>query len=93
MATKKRRLSKKNRNTISGLLVGLASLYAVSTYMEVPQQQLNTFLLGTLLFFVGILILASLAILILKLLGKAKNKIVDELHEHQDADSQDIDRE
>ncbi len=93
MANKKRRLSKKNRNTISGLLVGLASLYAVSTYMEVPQQQLNTFLLGTLLFFVGILILASLAILILKLLGKAKNKIVDEIHEHQDADSQDIDRE
>ncbi len=60
----------------------MASLYAVSTYMDVPQQELNRFLLSTILFFVLILILAGLAIAALKLLGRAKERIEDSIHEN-----------
>lgn len=95
MTKKKRRLSKKNRNTISGLLVGVASLYAVSTYMEVPQQELNRFLLTTIMFFVLIMILAGLAISVLKFLIRAKKSIKDSIHENEThtKESQDKERE
>lgn len=72
---KKAKLSKKNRNTISGLLVGLASIYAISVYMEIPQEELRNFLTSTLLFFALILVLAILSISGIKLLSKLKQKL------------------
>jgi len=93
LTKKKRKLSKKNRNTISGLLVGVASLYAVSTYMEVPQQELNRFLLSTILFFVFILVLAGLAITILKLLGRARERIEDSIQEHDSQTTEDQEKD
>jgi len=72
---KKAKLSKKNRNTISGLLVGLASLYAISVYMEISREELRNFLTSTLLFFALILVLAILAISGIKLLSKLKQKL------------------
>lgn len=75
MIKKKAKLSKKNRNTISGLLVGLASLYAISVYMEISREELRNFLTSTLLFFALILVLAILAISGIKLLSKLKQKL------------------
>lgn len=75
MVKKKAKLSKKNRNTISGLLVGLASLYAISVYMEISREELRNFLTSTLLFFALILVLAILAISGIKLLSKLKQKL------------------
>jgi len=71
----KSKLSKKTRNTISGLMVGLASIFAVSTYMEIPQEELRSFLVSTLLFFLVILVLAILSISALKFLMKIKQLI------------------
>lgn len=75
MAKNKSKFSKKTRNTISGLMVGVASIFAVSTYMDIPQEDLRSFLVSTLLFFLVILVLAILSITVLKLLIKIKQKI------------------
>lgn len=74
MEKKKSKIGRKTRNTISGLLVGAASLFAVSTYMEVPGDEMTRFLLTSILFFVLIFALAGLAILIFKLPGILKRK-------------------
>jgi multisubunit Na+/H+ antiporter MnhE subunit len=75
LAKNKSKFSKKTRNTISGLMVGVASIFAVSTYMDIPQEDLRSFLVSTLLFFLVILVLAILSITVLKLLFKIKQKI------------------
>ena len=83
-------MKSKTRNTISGVLVGLASLFAVSVFLEIPQNQINSFLLSTVLFFFFILILASLTILLFKLLGRAGKKISEKVHDKQhDQDNKD----
>lgn len=56
-------------------MVGVASIFAVSTYMDIPQEDLRSFLVSTLLFFLVILVLAILSITVLKLLIKIKQKI------------------
>jgi hypothetical protein len=56
-------------------MVGLASIFAVSTYMEIPQEELRSFLVSTLLFFLVILVLAILSISALKFLMKIKQLI------------------
>jgi len=81
LAKIKLKLGKKNRNTISGLLVGLASIFAVSTYMKIPGEELQGFLVATLLFFCMILLLAILGIIVIKLLTNLKNKISNKANE------------
>ncbi|PCJ39494.1 MAG: hypothetical protein COA71_13630 [SAR86 cluster bacterium] len=93
MVKKKSRLSKKTRNTISGLLVGLASLYAVSIFMEIPQQELNSFLISTLLFFCLILVLAFLCITGIKLISKLKQKISKKIKKPDQTSDQTRDKE
>lgn len=56
-------------------MVGFASIFAVSTYMEIPREELRSFLASTLLFFLVILVLAILCITALKLLLKINQKI------------------
>lgn len=75
MTKKKLKLGKKTRNTISGLMVGLASIFAVSTYMEIPLEELRSFLLSTLLFFLTILVLALICTTVIKVLVKVAQKI------------------
>jgi len=70
LAKNKSKFSKKTRNTISGLMVGLASIFAVSTYMDIPREELSRFLVSTLLFYLVILVLAILSITILKFIIK-----------------------
>ncbi len=67
-----KKLSRKNRNIISGLLVGLASIYAVAAYVDMPREDLHTFLLTTIVFVLGIILLAVVGVLVLKTLGKLK---------------------
>lgn len=80
--------NKKNRAVISGLLVGLASIYAVASYFDVGMAELNDFLLYTLLMVAGIVLLALLAVVALKLAGR----LFGLLRRHQD-DSPPHDRE
>ena len=75
MAKNKLKLSKKNRNTISGILVGFASLYAISIYMEISRQELRSFLMSTLLLFCVILVLALLCMIVIKVIIKLNKKV------------------
>ena len=77
MAKKKRKLSKKNRNSLSGILVGLASIYAVSVYLDISREQLGGIFISSLLLFSMILILAILTIVVLKLAGRLIQKMAD----------------
>lgn len=62
--------NRKNRAIVSGIMVGLASIYAVASYFNVEWAELNSFMLSTLLFFVTIVLLAVAAILLIKGLGR-----------------------
>ena len=55
-------------------MVGLASIFAVSTYMDIPREELSSFLVSTLLFFLVILVLAILSMTVLKFLIKIIKK-------------------
>jgi hypothetical protein len=69
----KRKYSRKNRAVLSGMLVGIASIYAVASYFDLNWSELGTFMLGTLLFFGGIVLLAALAVTVFKLIGRLVN--------------------
>jgi len=58
--------NKKNRAIVSGIFVGLASIYAIASHFDLERNVLNNFLLSTVLFFVGIVLLAATALLIFK---------------------------
>ena len=64
------KINRKNRAVLSGLLVGVASVYAVAGYFDISWSELGSFMLATLLFLGGIVLLAASAVLILKLFGR-----------------------
>lgn len=70
-----RKMNKKTRNTISGVLVGIASVFAVINFADIPAAQVRNFMLATLLFFTGIVLLALLAVSAFKLLAWLKNRV------------------
>ena len=73
-----RKISKKTRNVISGILVGIASVYAVVNFADIPAQEVRSFILTTVLFIVGIVVLALLAVSTFKLLGWLKNRVTSD---------------
>lgn len=60
------RFNRKNRAVISGILVGLASIYLVALHFELDFATLNNFLLSTLLLLAGIVLLAGVTVLLFK---------------------------
>ena len=64
-----KKMRKKTRNVLSGLLVGVASIFAVINFADVPAADVRDFLLSTAVFFVSIVALALVAVSIFKLLG------------------------
>lgn len=93
MARKK--MSKKTRTIISGLLVGVASIFAVINFAEIPADEVQRFLVSTVIFFVGIIVLALLAVSMFKLLGWIGRLLVggDDDDGKPPQDSDDRDRE
>lgn len=79
-----RKMNKKTRNTISGILVGVASVFAVINFADIPADQIRFFILTTLLFFAVIVLLALLAVSAFKLLGWLKNRLARDDDEAQD---------
>lgn len=61
--------NRKNRAIVFGILVGLASIYALASYFNLDSGQLGEFLLGTVLFCAGIVLLAVCVIVLFKLPG------------------------
>lgn len=64
------KFTKKNRAIVSGIFVGLASIFAVASNFDVPMGELVGFMVTTLIFFGAIVLLAGLAVLLFKLLGR-----------------------
>lgn len=64
------KLGKKNRNIVTGILVVLAALFLLAYYLNLPAGLLLGYLLSTLLFVLGIAILAIVAVSIVKLLQR-----------------------
>ena len=62
-------MNKKTRNVLSGLLVGLASVFAIINFADIPADEAGKFLLSTAIFFFSIVILAFVAVSFFKLLG------------------------
>ena len=71
-----RKMNKKTRNTLSGILVGVASVFAVINFADIPAEEANSFVLTTLLFFVIIVVLALLAVTVFKLLAWVKRRAI-----------------
>ena len=85
-----KKMNRKTRNVISGILVGLASIFAVINFAEVPAEEVRDFLLSTALFFIAIVVLAFVAVSVFKLLGWLGKAALGDQEEHQDS-GQDVD--
>lgn len=70
--------NRKNRAIVSGIMVGVASIYAVASYFQVEWSELNSFMLATLLFFASIVLLSAIAIVVLKILGALLRRLRDQ---------------
>ena len=64
------KVSRKTRAVISGILVGVASIYLVADQFNVDLSTLNSYMLSTLLFFGVIILLAATTVLLLKGIGR-----------------------
>ncbi len=73
-----RKMNKKTRNTLSGILVGVASVFAVINFADIPAEEVSSFVLTTLLFFALIVVLALLAVSVFKLMIWVKRRMVKE---------------
>lgn len=69
------KLSKKTRNVISASLVGLATLFLISYYLQLPGRLLLRYFLASLLFVFLIIVLAVLAIALIKLVSAGIKKL------------------
>jgi len=73
-----RKMNKKTRNVISGILVGIASIAAVINFADLPARDAGRFLLSTAIFFLVIVLLALVTVSIFKLIGFISAKITGE---------------
>lgn len=68
--SRKRKMSRRNRNIITGLLIGAASLFVVVYLWEVPGAELAYILVFTLGLLLAVILLALLTIALFKGLGR-----------------------
>ena len=70
----RRKMSRRNRNLITGLLIGAASLAFVVYLLEIPGAELLRLFGGTLAMLLVIIALAVLAIVLFKGIGRLLRK-------------------
>ena len=66
------------------VLVGVASLFAIINFADLPAEEINNFLLSTALFFAAIVILALMAVAGFKLLASAGRLLFSSAEEADD---------
>ncbi len=69
----KKKMNKKTRNVVSGIMVSIAAIFAVISFTDIPASDVWNFVLSTVIFFIGIVLLALLAVSIFKLFAWLKN--------------------
>ncbi|PCJ27951.1 MAG: hypothetical protein COA96_01960 [SAR86 cluster bacterium] len=71
------KLRKKTTAIVSGIAIALGSLWGVSIWQDVTAEEMLTVLLGTMLMLGGIMLAAILLIVVITLLRKALQKIMN----------------
>ena len=69
----KKKMNKKTRNVVSGIMVSIAAIFAVISFADIPASDVGRFILSTVIFFIAIVLLALLAVTVFKLIGWLKN--------------------
>lgn len=64
------KIRKKTGAVIAGILIGMACLWGIALWQDIPPRQLLTLLAGSLLLVLAIMLLAMLLIGALKLAGR-----------------------
>ncbi|MBT5485126.1 MAG: hypothetical protein HOH14_03865 [Gammaproteobacteria bacterium] len=82
-----KKMNKKTRNVISGILVSIAAIFAVINFADIPASDVRDFIFSTGIFFIGIVLLALIAVSLFKLLIWIKNTIVNSFCKAQDEDN------
>ncbi|MFT5321935.1 MAG: hypothetical protein ACI934_002097 [Pseudohongiellaceae bacterium] len=80
-------MNKKTRNVISGIMVSVAAIFAVINFADIPATDVRDFIFSTGIFFIGIVLLALLAVSLFKLLAWIKNTIMNSHSKAQDKDN------
>ena len=80
-------MNKKTRNVISGIMVSVAAIFAVINFADIPASDVRDFIFSTGIFFIGIVLLALLAVSLFKLLARIKNIIMNSSSKVQDEDN------
>jgi uncharacterized membrane protein YuzA (DUF378 family) len=62
--------NRKNRAIVSGIFVGLASIYAIASHFKVEISELSSFMVTTVLFFLLIVGLAAVTVVAFKVLAR-----------------------
>lgn len=81
-------MNKKTRNVISGILVSIAAIFAVINFADIPASDVRDFIFSTAIFFIGIVLLALLAVTLFKLVVWIKNKAVNSFSNQDDEESE-----
>jgi len=82
-----KKMNKKTRNVISGILVSIAAIFAVINFADIPASDVGDFIFSTGIFFIGIVLLALIAVSLFKLLIWIKNTIVNSFSKAQEEDN------
>jgi len=69
----KKKMNKKTRNVVSGIMVSIAAIFAVISFADIPASDVGRFILSTVIFFIAIVLLALLAVTVFKLISWLKN--------------------
>jgi len=72
----KKKMNKKTRNVVSGILVSIAAIFAVINFADIPASDVQNFILSTAIFFIAIVLLALLAVSIFKFFVWLKNCLI-----------------
>ena len=75
-----KKMNRKTRNILSGILVCIAAIFAVINFTETPAADVRSFFLSTALFLIGIVVLALIAVCLFKCLIWLKNTLMNTLH-------------
>ena len=93
----KKKMNKKTRNVVSGIMVSIAAIFAVISFTDIPESDVQSFILSTVIFFIGIVLLALVAVSIFKLFSWLKNCLIkseaDDDHFHAQHQIEDLTEE
>ena len=68
------KIRKKTSAVIAGIFIGAACLWGVAMWQEIPPREIAIIFMGSMIFIFGIILIAFLVVLLLKLVGRIINR-------------------